>query len=145
MNPLEGRLIMISRLAAEGDELFSARAHVPLIIECDPAGKVAFAMSLADVSPQDRVDLFGRRCSRRCERVVSRIEPPCNCSRGTVALASVMSALDCDVAMTDDRFEDLPLLAPEGLAKAIAHPPHRIPDIRVLGWVEQIGENGPSG
>jgi hypothetical protein len=42
MNPLEGRLIMISRLAAKCDELFSARAHVPLVIERDPARKVAF-------------------------------------------------------------------------------------------------------
>jgi hypothetical protein len=101
MNSLEGRLIVISRLTTEGDELFSARGHVPLIIERDPARKVALAMSLADVPPQDRVDLLGRRRSRRCERVVSRIEPPCNCSRRTVALASVMGALYSDVAVTD--------------------------------------------
>lgn len=36
MNPLEGRLIVISRLMAKRDELFSARAHVPVLIERDP-------------------------------------------------------------------------------------------------------------
>jgi hypothetical protein len=143
MNPLEGRLIMISRLAAEGDELLSARAHVPLVVERDPAGKIALAMSLADVTPENRVDLLGRRCSCRCERVFSRIEPPCNCPRGTVALAGVMCALDGDVAMTNDRFEDLSLLAPEKLAQAIAHPSDRITDVRVLRRVEQIGKKGP--
>jgi hypothetical protein len=49
MNPLERRLIVISRLAAKGDELFSARPHVLLVIERDAARKVALAMILADV------------------------------------------------------------------------------------------------
>jgi hypothetical protein len=49
MNPLEGRLIVISRLIAKRDALFSARPHVPLVIEPDPARKLALAMSLADV------------------------------------------------------------------------------------------------
>jgi hypothetical protein len=80
MNPLERRLIMISRLTTKGDQLFSARPHVPLIIKRDPARDVAFAMSLADVSPEDRVNLLGRRCSRSRERVFPCIEPPCNCS-----------------------------------------------------------------
>ena len=40
---------MISRLIAKRDELFSARPHVPLVIEPDPARKLALAMSLADV------------------------------------------------------------------------------------------------
>jgi hypothetical protein len=39
MNPLERRLIMISRLTTKGDQLFSARPHVPLIIKRDPAGE----------------------------------------------------------------------------------------------------------
>jgi hypothetical protein len=69
MDALKRRLIVISWLAANGDELFSARAHVPLIIERDAARKVALSMSLADVPPQNRVNLLGRRCSRRCERV----------------------------------------------------------------------------
>jgi hypothetical protein len=60
-----------------------------------------------------------------------------------VALAGVVSALDSDVAMTNDRFENLSLLAPEKLAKAIPHPSHRVPDVRVLRWVEQISKNGP--
>jgi hypothetical protein len=81
MDALKRRLIVISWLAANGDELFSARAHVPLIIERDAARKVALSRSLADVPPQNRVNLLGRRCSRRCERVFSRIEPPCNCPR----------------------------------------------------------------
>lgn len=40
-----------------------------------------------------------------------------------MALPGVMSALDRDVAMTHECFENLPLLAPKKLAKAIAHPP----------------------
>jgi hypothetical protein len=60
-----------------------------------------------------------------------------------VALAGVVSALDGDVAIADDRFEDLSLLAPEKLAKAIAHPADRIADVRVLRWVEQISEGLP--
>jgi hypothetical protein len=40
-----------------------------------------------------------------------------------VALASVVSALDSDVAMTNDRFETLSLITPEKLAKTIADPP----------------------
>jgi hypothetical protein len=51
-------LIVISGLAANGDELFSVRAHVPLIIERDAARKVALSMSLADVPPQNRVNLL---------------------------------------------------------------------------------------
>jgi hypothetical protein len=102
-------------------------------------------MSLADVPPQNRVNLLGRRRSRCRERVVSRIEPLCNCPRGTVALAGVVNTLDGDVAMTNDRFEDLSLLAPEKLAKAITHAADRIANVRVLRWVKQIGENGPSG
>jgi hypothetical protein len=56
-----------------------------------------------------------------CERVFSRIEPPRHSSSGTVAIAGVMSALDCDISM-DNRFENLSLLAPEKLSKAIADP-----------------------
>jgi GAF domain-containing protein len=56
-----------------------------------------------------------------------------------------MSALDGDVAMMDDRFQDLPLLAPEKLAQAITDPADWLTDVRVLWWVEQIGENRPSG
>jgi hypothetical protein len=78
MNSLEGRLIMISRLAAEGNEFLSTWPHVPLIVERDPAGKIALAMSLADVAPENRVDLLSRRRSRRRERVFSGIEPPGN-------------------------------------------------------------------
>jgi hypothetical protein len=37
-----------------------------------------------------------------------------------VALAGIMSALDCDISMTDNRFENLSLLAPGKLSKAIA-------------------------
>ena len=62
-----------------------------------------------------------------------------------MALAGVVSTLDSDVAMTNDRFENLSLFAPEKLAKTIAHPSDRIAYVRVLRWVEQIGENGPSG
>ena len=131
---------MISRLAAKGDELFSARAHVPLVIERDATRKVALSMSLADIPPQNRVNLLGRRGSRRCKRVFSRIEPPCNCSRGTVALAGVVSAFYRHIAMANEHFQDLPLLAPKKFAKAIAHRSDRILDVWVLRWVEQISE-----
>lgn len=60
-----------------------------------------------------------------------------------VAFAGVMSALDGDVAMTNNRLENLSLLAPEKLAESIAHPANRIRDVRVLGWVEQISERLP--
>jgi hypothetical protein len=60
-----------------------------------------------------------------------------------VALPGVMSALDRDVAMTHECFENLPLLAPKKLAKAIAHPADRMLGVPVLGWVEQIGESLP--
>jgi hypothetical protein len=59
-----------------------------------------------------------------------------------VALPGVMSALDCDVAMTDECFENLPLLAPKKLAKAIAH--DRMLGVPVLGWVGQVGESLPA-
>jgi hypothetical protein len=143
MDALKRRLIVISWLAANGDELFSARAHVPLIIERDAARKVALSRSLADVPPQNRVNLLGRRCSRRRKWVFPRIEPPRNRSRGTMAFPRVMSALDGDVAMTDECFENLPLLARKKLAKAIAHPADRILGVPVLGWVEQIAESLP--
>ena len=57
--------------------------------------------------------------------------------------AGVMRALDGDVAIANDRFENLALLAPKKLTQAIAHPADRITDVRVLGWVEQIGEGLP--
>jgi hypothetical protein len=41
MNPLQRRLIVISRLAAKATSSFSARAHVLLVIERDAARKVA--------------------------------------------------------------------------------------------------------
>jgi hypothetical protein len=62
-----------------------------------------------------------------------------------MALAGVMRALDGDIAMTNDRFENLSLLAPEELTKAITHAADRIANVRVLRWVKQIGERGPSG
>jgi hypothetical protein len=65
--------------------------------------------------------------------------------RGNVALAGVVCALHRDIATTNDRTENLPPLAPEELAKAIPHLADCIPDVRVLGWVKQINENGPSG
>jgi hypothetical protein len=102
-------------------------------------------MSLADVPPQNRMNLLGRRCGRCRERVVSGIEPPCNCPRRSVALAGVMRALDRDVAITDNCFENLSLLAPEELTKAIADPSDWIAEVRILGWVEQIGECLPGG
>jgi hypothetical protein len=51
MNALERGLIMISRLAPEGNELFPTRPHVPLVIERDATRQVALAMSLADIPP----------------------------------------------------------------------------------------------
>jgi hypothetical protein len=42
-----------------------------------------------------------------------------------VALVGVMSALDCDISMTDNRFENLSLLAPEKLSNPIADPTDR--------------------
>jgi hypothetical protein len=60
-----------------------------------------------------------------------------------VALAGVMRALDGDIAMMNDRFEDLSLFAPEELAQAIADPANWITDVRVVGRVEQIGEGLP--
>jgi len=62
-----------------------------------------------------------------------------------MALPGVVSTLDGDVAMTNDRFENLSLLAPEKLAQSIAHPTDRIGDVRVLRWVEQISECLPWG
>ncbi len=49
-----------------------------------------------------------------------------------MALAGVVSALDSDVAMTNDRFENLSLLTPEKLAKTLANPPDWVPDVRVF-------------
>ena len=60
-----------------------------------------------------------------------------------MALPGVMSALDSDVAMTNDRLQNLSLLAPEKLAKTIADPTDRIGDVRVLGWIKQISEGLP--
>jgi hypothetical protein len=54
-----------------------------------------------------------------------------------------MRALDGDVAMTDDRFENLPLLAPETFAKPIAHPTDRITDVRVFAWVQEVSRGLP--
>jgi hypothetical protein len=47
-----------------------------------------------------------------------------------------VSALDHDVAMTNDRFKNLSLLAPEKLTKTVADPANWITDIRILGRVE---------
>ena len=55
-----------------------------------------------------------------------------------MALAGVMSALQCDMSMTDNRSENLSLLAPEKLSKAIADPTDRIPHVRGLWWVKQV-------
>jgi hypothetical protein len=63
MNPLEGRLIVISRLMATRDELFYARPHVPPIIDGEPTRKLALAMSLADV------------CSCLADEDISRSHP----------------------------------------------------------------------
>ena len=60
-----------------------------------------------------------------------------------MALAGVMSALDCDISMTDNRFENLLLVAPDKLSKAIAGPTDGIQHVCVLGWVEQVCKNGP--
>jgi hypothetical protein len=51
-----------------------------------------------------------------------------------------VNRLHSDVAMLHEGLSDLALLAPHELAKAIANPADRITDVRVLGWVEQIGE-----
>jgi hypothetical protein len=40
--------------------------------------------------------------------------------------------------MTDNRFENLSLLAPEKHSNAIADPTDTIPHVGVLGWVEQV-------
>lgn len=52
--------------------------------------------------------------------------------------AGVVSALDYDLSMTDNRFENLSLLAPEKHSNAIADPTDTIPHVGVLGWVEQV-------
>ena len=46
---------------------------------------------------------------------------------GAVAHAGVVSALDYDISMTDNRFENLSLLAPEKHSNAIADPTDTIP------------------
>jgi hypothetical protein len=66
----------IRRLASEGDEFLAARAHVPLVIESDPALELALAMRLADVAPQDGVNLLGRRRRGGSEWIFMFIEPP---------------------------------------------------------------------
>jgi hypothetical protein len=55
-----------------------------------------------------------------------------------VTRAGVVSALDYDLSMTDNRFENLSLLAPEKHSNAIADPTGTIPHVGVLGWVEQV-------
>jgi hypothetical protein len=54
--------------------------------------------------------------------------------------ARVVRRLDRRIPINHDGLGDLALLAPHELAKAIANPADRITDVRVLGWVEQIGE-----
>jgi hypothetical protein len=54
-----------------------------------------------------------------------------------------MRALDGDVAMMDDRFENLSLLAPEKLAKTIAHPPDGIADVQILRRVQEVSKGLP--
>ena len=93
VNPLECRLIMIRRLVTKGDEFLSAGSHAPLVIELDTAGEIPLAMSLADVAPQDRVNLLRRGSCCRGEWVFSRMEPSRDCPRDAVALAGVMRAL----------------------------------------------------
>ena len=53
-------------------------APIPLIIECDAAGKVALAVSLADVPPENRVDLFCCQEQASIDRLQEAIEqgPP---------------------------------------------------------------------
>jgi hypothetical protein len=55
-----------------------------------------------------------------------------------VTRAGVVNALDYDISMTDNRFENLSLLAPEKHSNAIADPTDTIPHVGVLGWVEQV-------
>jgi hypothetical protein len=45
--------------------------------------------------------------------------------------------------MTNHRFENLSLFAPKKLAKTVPDPADRITDVRTLGCVEQISEDGP--
>ena len=70
--------------------------------------------------------------------LLSGIEPPPHSARGAVARAGVVSAFDYDISMTDNRFENLSLLAPEKRSNAIADPTDTIPHVGVLGWVEQV-------
>jgi hypothetical protein len=84
---------MIRRLATKGDEFLSAGSHAPLVVELDTAGEIPLAMSLADVAPQDRLDLLRRGSCCRGEWVFSRMEPSRGCPRDTAALAGVMRAL----------------------------------------------------
>ena len=55
--------------------------------------EIPLAMSLADVAPQDRVNLLRRGSCCGGEWVFSRIEPSRDCPRDTAALAGVMRAL----------------------------------------------------
>jgi hypothetical protein len=54
-----------------------------------------------------------------------------------------MGALDSDVAMLHDRFEDLSLLAPEKLAKTIAHPTDGIAGVQVVRRVQEVSKGLP--
>ena len=92
---------MIRRLATKGDEFLSAGSHAPLVIELDTAGEIPLAMSLADVAPQDRVNLLRRGSCCRGEWVFSRMEPSRDCPRDTVALAGVMRALISSISTSN--------------------------------------------
>jgi hypothetical protein len=75
VDPLEGSLVVVGRLAPVGDQLL---ADVPLGVERDPPWQDAGAVGSADVPPKDRLDLGGRWCGGDDERLARwvDVDPP---------------------------------------------------------------------
>jgi len=97
-------------------------------------------MSLADVPPQNRLNLLGRRCSRRCQRGHLSY-------RATMQLSEThRGSFRCHerprLRRSDDGrpLRESPAACCRELAKAIAHPAGRVIEVPVFGWVEQIGK-----
>jgi hypothetical protein len=55
-----------------------------------------------------------------------------------------MRRLEGAATMLNHRLSHAVLAGPPELAQSVGDSYDRIPDVRVLWWVEQIGENGPS-
>ena len=129
MEPLEGGLVIVRRLAPERGGCLEP-GEGPLRLTCDTPRHVGFALEVLDIGPHDVLHLVprGRRGDHaslsRVMRV--RVEPPPDSPRGEERLTRGVTRRDKGALISLQRVKNLTLFRPQVIPEPVLSPENGI-------------------